>query len=113
MWYEHPEDPFAGPWETHIISDDVGDVFLIEATLQAEGKSYDVIFTTGYFSEQLAVHWTNHPDGLWDDNSQVLKVNVSWTFDIIGMFYPLFSIFTLWHMLLVYCMLVHYTFCKK
>ncbi len=42
-----------------------------ETTLEADGTTFDVIFTVGYFSEVMKVFWSTDPDGLWDDNSEV------------------------------------------
>ena len=45
----------------------------VETTLTADGVEYDVVFTVGYFSEVLKAFWSTDPDGLWDDNSEVIN----------------------------------------
>ena len=45
----------------------------VQMTLTADRMDYDVVFTVGYFSEVLKVFWSTDPDGLWDDNSEVIN----------------------------------------
>ena len=37
------------------------------------GEVYDVVFTTGYWSERLTAFWSTNPDGLWNNNTEVSR----------------------------------------
>ena len=59
------------------ISDDDCDTFTREVTLTAGGTQYDAIYTVGYFMNKFSVYWTEHPDGLWNDPTQVSYLSLA------------------------------------
>ena len=73
VWYEHPtllHDVFAHHWVEH----DIGinsDTFLDMTSLPTSNEPMVAIFTTGYFSNQLKVYWTEDTAGSWVDKSMV------------------------------------------
>lgn len=75
LWYKNPggDDAMeAGPWEIGaIMSEDECDTGLRLVTLTADGRDYDAIYTSGYFSNTFNVYWTEDPNGLWTDTSMV------------------------------------------
>ena len=63
---------YSGPWELGlIISEDECDTALRMTQLNVDGNTYDVIYTTGYFSNTFNAYWTDDADGLWTDPSTV------------------------------------------
>ena len=46
---------------------------MIFCSVETDGVEYDVVFTVGYFSEVLKAFWSTDPDGMWDDNSEVIN----------------------------------------
>ena len=75
LWYKNPggdDAMYTGPWEVGlIISEDECDTALRMVQLDVEGTAYDVIYTTGYFSNTFNVYWTDDVNGLWNDSSMV------------------------------------------
>ena len=48
--------------------------FSVEMRLSVpSGEEYDVVFTTGYWSERLTAFWSTNPDGLWNNNTEVSR----------------------------------------
>ena len=62
-----------------ITTTDYDQIFLINIFYFSEemrlsvpsGEEYDVVFTTGYWSERLTAFWSTNPDGLWNNNTEV------------------------------------------
>ena len=75
LWFKNPggdEAFLEGPWQVGLIlSENECDTALEFTTLQADGRTYDVVYTTGYFSNTFNVYWTEDPQGLWNDSQQV------------------------------------------
>ena len=75
LWYKNPggdDAMYSGPWELGlIISEDECDTALRMTQLNVDGNTYDVIYTTGYFSNTFNAYWTDDADGLWTDPSTV------------------------------------------
>ena len=62
----------TAPWEVGmIISENECDTALRLTTLKVQERSYDVIYTTGYFQNAFNVYWTEDLSGLWNDSNAV------------------------------------------
>ena len=68
LWYRHPEgDPFASSWQGTVLNHNVADTNSVLVELGGQ----EVLFTVGFYTQTLAVHWSNHPQGLWADPADV------------------------------------------
>jgi len=71
VWWRHPEgNPFSSLWEPTVISD-MCDTMSIITTLPSGGRDVEVIFTLGFWTEQIVVHWSNDPTGRWSDPNMI------------------------------------------
>merc|ERR1711976_14438 len=62
VWFKQPTYPFEElPWKSTVISKDTCDSFSVLVNLDGQ----DALFTVGYYTQKLMVHWSNHPEGLW------------------------------------------------
>merc|ERR1711976_726138 len=68
VWFKQPNYPFEEiPWKSTVISKDTGDSFSVLVNLDGQ----DALFTVGYYTKKLMVHWSNHPEGLWANPNDI------------------------------------------
>ncbi|CAH1790844.1 unnamed protein product [Owenia fusiformis] len=72
LWLEHPTgNPFTQPWKQRSIAKDVAGVFIREAQLTSNFRTYNTIITPGYFTQKLSIFWTENIQERWDSPADV------------------------------------------
>ncbi|CAH1800870.1 unnamed protein product [Owenia fusiformis] len=73
IWLEHPAsaNPLLEEWDVNVLSEDVADTMHRALNLTVDGRTYQVIFTIGYFSGRVSVFWTTNPNGYWTNVNEV------------------------------------------
>ena len=56
------------------------DTMSIITTLPSGGRDVEVIFTLGFWTEQIVVHWSNDPTGRWSDPNMVSGIFCIFTY---------------------------------